>query len=83
LWVGVGSSPDEGRRHVAAAMERFYKIPFERFEKYTPTGDAEQIAAFLRPYVDAGASTLNLTPCGANPEVEYETIAAVRTVLNT
>ena len=33
LWVGVGESQAEGRTHVAAGMERFYKIPFERFEK--------------------------------------------------
>lgn len=83
LWVGVGASQAEGRTHVAAGIERFYKIPFERFEKYTPTGNAEQIAEFLRPYVDAGATTLNLTPCGTDPGVEYETIAAVRTLLTT
>lgn len=83
LWVGVGADRAEGRAHVAAAMERFYKIPFERFEKYTPCGNAEQIAEFLRPYVDAGATTLNLTPCGADPDVEYETIAAIRTLLTT
>jgi len=64
-------------------MERFYKIPFERFEKYTPSGNAEQIAEFLQPYVDAGATTLNLTPCGAGPDIEYETIAEVRAILNS
>ena len=83
LWVGVGATRAEGRAHVAAGMERFYKIPFERFEKYTPTGTAEEIAGFLRPYVEAGATTLNLTPCGADRDVEYETIAAVRALLNT
>ncbi len=83
LWVGVGADRAEGRSHVAAGMERFYKIPFERFEKYTPTGNAEQIAEFLRPYVDAGATTLNLTPCGADREAEFETIAEVRSLLSS
>lgn len=83
LWVGVGADRAEGRQHVAVGMERFYRIPFERFEKYTPTGNAEQIAEFLRPYVDAGATTLNLTPCGADRDVEYETIADVRTLLDS
>ncbi len=81
LWVGVGSDRAEGRAHVSTGMERFYKIPFERFEKYTPTGNAEQIAEFLGPYVDAGATTLNLTPCGADRDVEFETIAEVRSLL--
>lgn len=83
LWVGVGADRADGRAHVAARMEGFYKIPFERFEKYTPVGNAEQIAEFLAPYVDAGATTLNLTPCGADPEVEYDTIATVRALLNS
>lgn len=82
VWVGVGATQAEGRAHVAAGMERFYKIPFERFEKYTPTGNAEQIADFLRPYVESGATTFNLTPCGADRDIEYETIAAVRALLN-
>ena len=83
LWVGVGANRAEGRAHVAAGMERFYKIPFERFEKYTPTGNAEEIAEFLQPYVEAGATTINLSPCGADAAVEYETIAAVRQLLNS
>lgn len=83
LWVGVGADRAEGRAYVAAGMERFYKIPFERFEKYTPTGNAEQIADFLLPYVEAGATTLNLTPCGADRAAEFETISAVRTLLNS
>ena len=82
VWVGVGATRGAGRAHVAAGMEGFYKIPFERFEKYTPTGNAEQIADFLLPYVEAGATTFNLTPCGADRDVEYETIAAVRALLN-
>lgn len=83
VWVGVGADRSEGRAHVAAGMERFYKIPFERFEKYTPVGNAEQIADFLRPYVDAGATTFNLSPCGADRFTEFETIAEVRTLLDS
>ncbi|MEO1055396.1 MAG: LLM class flavin-dependent oxidoreductase [Actinomycetota bacterium] len=82
LWVGVGTSAADARSHVATKMESFYGVPFERFEKYTPMGTAEQIAEFLQPYVDAGATTLNLTPCGAGRESELETIAAVRALLS-
>ena len=81
LWLGVGTSPEEGRPHVAAAMERFYRMSFEPFERYTPCGTAEDIAEFLRPYVDAGASTLNLTPCGPDRDTEVETIAEVKQLL--
>ena len=81
LWLGASSSPAEGRSHVAAAMERFYRMSFEPFERYTPCGTAEDIAEFLQPYVDAGAATLNLTPCGPDRATEIETVAEVKQLL--
>jgi len=83
LWVGVGASPAEGRRHVADGMRDFYKMPFEPFEKYTPVGTAPEIAEFLLPYVQAGARTFNLAPVGSNRRSEIETIAEVRRLLRT
>ena len=82
VWVGVGRDRGDARTHVAAGMEGFYKLAFSAFEKYTPMGSAEQIADFLAPYVEAGATTLNLTPCGADREIEIETIAEVRRLLD-
>ena len=82
LWLGVDASPQEGRAHVAAAMERFYRMSFEPFERYTPCGSAADIAEFLQPYVDAGATTLNLTPCGPDRATEIETVAEVKQLLD-
>ena len=82
LWLGAGASPAEGRGHVAAAMERFYRMTFEPFERYTPCGTAADIAEFLQPYVTAGAATLNLTPCGPDRATEIETVAEVKRLLN-
>ncbi len=81
VWVGVGDDIADARTHVAAGMENFYKLPFGAFEKYTPMGNAEQIAEFLSPCVDAGATTLNLTPCGVDRETEIGTIAEVKRLL--
>ena len=83
LWVGVGADPADGRRHVAEGMERFYKMPFEPFERYTPVGTAEDIAAFLIPYVDAGATTFNLAAVAGDRDGELETIAEVRRLLTS
>ena len=83
LWLGVGASPEEGRSHVAATMERFYRMSFEPFERYTPCGTAADMAGFLQPYVDAGATTLNLTPCGPDRDTEFETVAEVKRLLDT
>jgi alkanesulfonate monooxygenase SsuD/methylene tetrahydromethanopterin reductase-like flavin-dependent oxidoreductase (luciferase family) len=81
LWVGVGADPVEARRHVAEGMERFYRIPFEPFERYTPVGTAEDIAGFLEPYVVAGCRVLNLTPVGPDRETELATLGEVRRLL--
>jgi alkanesulfonate monooxygenase SsuD/methylene tetrahydromethanopterin reductase-like flavin-dependent oxidoreductase (luciferase family) len=81
IWVGVGANHEEARKYVAEGMESFYRIPFESFEKYTPSGTAEDIAGFLAPYVEHGASVLNLTPCGPDRAMEIETIAEVKRLL--
>ncbi len=81
LWLGVGGSPAEGRRYVAETMERFYRMSFEPFERYTPCGAAEDVAEFLQPYVDAGATTLSLTPCGPDRATEIESAAEVKRLL--
>jgi alkanesulfonate monooxygenase SsuD/methylene tetrahydromethanopterin reductase-like flavin-dependent oxidoreductase (luciferase family) len=82
LWVGVGDNPEDGRANVADTMGRFYNMPFEPFERYTPVGNAEQIAEFLAPYVESGAATINLNPCGPDPAQEIETIAEVKRLLS-
>lgn len=81
LWIGVGADTGAATRLVAGKMEAFYHLPFEAFAKYTPAGPPEVVAEFLAPYVASGASTLNLTPCGASPEAEAEAVAAIKELL--
>jgi len=59
-WVGVADTRDEAKALVASAMEDFYHVPFENFERYVPYGTPEQVADALQPYVDAGCSIMNL-----------------------
>jgi alkanesulfonate monooxygenase SsuD/methylene tetrahydromethanopterin reductase-like flavin-dependent oxidoreductase (luciferase family) len=82
VWIGVDVSREAARTHVAGAMERFYATGFERFERYTPFGTAEQVAEALDPYVQAGATTLNLTPCGPDRDAEIEITAQIRQLLD-
>jgi alkanesulfonate monooxygenase SsuD/methylene tetrahydromethanopterin reductase-like flavin-dependent oxidoreductase (luciferase family) len=81
LWVGIGADADEARGHIAGRMADFYQLDFSLFERYTPLGTADQIAEFLAPYVEAGATTLNLAPCGPDRLTEYETLAEVKRLL--
>jgi len=72
-WVGVADTAGEARGLVAREMERFYKIPFESFERYVPVGSPDDVAAALAPYVEAGCTFVNLKVVAAN---EMEAIAA-------
>ena len=81
VWIGVDSARSAARSHVATAMERFYGIGFEQFERYTPHGTAEDVADALGRYVDAGAAVLNLTPCGPDRDTEIEAVATIRRLL--
>ena len=48
-------------------MERFYGLPFEAFEKYTPYGSPAQVAEVLAPYVEVGVREFDLSLCAADP----------------
>ncbi len=81
LWVGLDPDTDVARAHVAKAMEDFYRIPFAAFERSTPFGNAEQVADFLSPYVEAGARYLALSPCSATADAALDQVAEVRRIL--
>src|SRR6476619_1431490 len=54
VWCGISDDRAEARTLLSTAMEGFYQIPFDRFERYSPFGTPADIAEFLAPYVDAG-----------------------------
>jgi len=62
VWCGLADSRQAARACLAPAMEAFYQLPFERFERYCPYGTAEDVAGFLAPYVTAGCTEFNLIP---------------------
>ncbi len=75
VWYGMDDDRDRARQLLARRMEGFYRIPYERFERYSPYGPPEQIAEFLAPYVEAGCSHLNLL--GVQPKQDEVVQAAL------
>jgi alkanesulfonate monooxygenase SsuD/methylene tetrahydromethanopterin reductase-like flavin-dependent oxidoreductase (luciferase family) len=55
-----------------------YRIPYERFEKYSPYGTPEEVADFLAPYVDAGCREFNLMAVAENTETSIDAVAEIR-----
>jgi alkanesulfonate monooxygenase SsuD/methylene tetrahydromethanopterin reductase-like flavin-dependent oxidoreductase (luciferase family) len=81
LWVGFDDDRGRAREHVRAAMEGFYKIPFDVFERYTPYGTPADVAEFFVPFLDAGLRHIDLTPCAASDEAAIAGAAEVKRLL--
>ena len=82
FWCGLAESRESARSCLAPAMEAFYGIPFERFERYCPYGTPDDVAEFLGPYVEAGCGEFNLIPQTPNPDQAIDAVAAVRKLLS-
>lgn len=82
VWVGVDEDRGRARARLAKGMESFYRTPYERFERYSPYGSAEQIADFLVPYAEAGCRFFNIMPIAASPEAGIDAVAEIRERLN-
>lgn len=81
VWCGLADSREAARACLAPAMEAFYQLPFERFERYCPYGTADDVAGFLAPYVAAGCTEFNLIPQSPGPHQAVAGVAAVRNLL--
>jgi alkanesulfonate monooxygenase SsuD/methylene tetrahydromethanopterin reductase-like flavin-dependent oxidoreductase (luciferase family) len=81
IWCGFGSTREVAREHVATQMQSFYQSPFEPFERYSPYGTPEDVAAFLQPYVEAGCSTFNVIACASDDETTIAAVGELRRLL--
>ncbi|MEP6870517.1 MAG: TIGR03619 family F420-dependent LLM class oxidoreductase [Anaerolineaceae bacterium] len=81
FWMSIGTTRDEARAQVSKGMEATYRLPFERFERYTPFGTAREVAETIMPFVEAGARHINLLPVQSSPEQLVDSAASVRDAL--
>jgi len=78
VWCGFGPTRAAARAPLAAAMQSFYQMPFEPFERYSPYGTPQDVAEFLHPYVEAGCSAFNLIPCASDHETAVAAVGELR-----
>jgi alkanesulfonate monooxygenase SsuD/methylene tetrahydromethanopterin reductase-like flavin-dependent oxidoreductase (luciferase family) len=81
FWCGFGSDRAQARARVAAVMESFYRVPFDRFECYVPQGTPAEVAEQVAPYIEAGCGTLNFVPFAGSDEEGIDAVAEVRQIL--
>jgi alkanesulfonate monooxygenase SsuD/methylene tetrahydromethanopterin reductase-like flavin-dependent oxidoreductase (luciferase family) len=83
VWCGFDRTREAAREQVAEQMQRFYQMPFEPFERYSPYGTPQDVAGFLSPYVDAGCTAFNVIPCASDHESAIAAVGQVRALLNS
>src|SRR6202050_3686535 len=81
VWCGLADSRQAARACLAPAMQAFYQLPFERFERYCPYATADDVAEFLTPYLDAGCTEFNLIPQSPDHGQAVAGTAAVKRLL--
>jgi len=78
IWVGVDDDRARARERLAARMQSMYRIPFERFEKYSPSGAPAEIAEFIAPYVEAGCTSFNVMCVAPSSERAVDAVAELK-----
>ena len=81
VWCGLADTKEAARACLAPAMEAFYQLPFERFERYCPYGTPDDIAEFLAPYAAAGCREFNLIPQAPDHDYAIAGTAVVKRAL--
>lgn len=78
LWVGIDEDRERARGRLAKAMEDFYHIPYERFERYSPYGSVEEVTEFLARYHAAGCELFNIMAVAENDAASIDAVAEIR-----
>jgi len=78
VWVGIDDDRARARARLAKGMEDFYRIPFVKFEKYSPYGSATEVAEFLSAYREAGCELFNIMPVAASEAAGIAAVAEIR-----
>ena len=81
VWCGFATTREAARELLATQMQHFYQLPFEPFERYSPSGTPEDVAEFLQPYIEAGCSTFNVIPCAGDDASAIAAVAELRALL--
>ena len=78
VWVGIDDNAERARARLGRAMQDFYRIPFERFERYSPFGSAAAVADFIAAYRDEGCEFFNIMPVAESATAGIEAVAEIR-----
>jgi alkanesulfonate monooxygenase SsuD/methylene tetrahydromethanopterin reductase-like flavin-dependent oxidoreductase (luciferase family) len=83
FWCGFGADGADAGQWVAPVMEGLYRLPFSTFERHVPCGTPAEVADFVRPYIEAGCSSLNFIAYASSVQAGIDAVAEVRQILES
>jgi len=81
IWCGFGEDRKRAGPALSDAMQSVYQTGPEVFDRWSPAGTPEDIAEFVAPYLEAGATTVSLIARGQDFAQTIESVAEVRRLL--
>lgn len=81
VWCGFDDATEPARARLGQTMEDLYQLPPEKLGHLSAAGTPEQVAEFLAPYVEGGATNLSIIPVAASPAESVAAVGEVRRLL--
>jgi alkanesulfonate monooxygenase SsuD/methylene tetrahydromethanopterin reductase-like flavin-dependent oxidoreductase (luciferase family) len=78
IWCGVDDDRARAGRRLGEAMSSVYRLPADVFRRWCPAGTPDDIAEFIHPYLEAGATDVSLIARGQDVARTIESVAEVR-----
>jgi alkanesulfonate monooxygenase SsuD/methylene tetrahydromethanopterin reductase-like flavin-dependent oxidoreductase (luciferase family) len=81
LWLAVDDDKAAARARLGRRMEAIYRVPFEKFARYSPHGSLAEVADQLSQLADAGCRVFNCACIGDSAEQAIDDLVALREAL--
>lgn len=81
VWCGLDEDATTARERLGHEMEALYQLPPEKFGHLTAAGTPEQVAEYLAPYVEGGATTVSIVPVAGDAAEGVAMAGEVRSLL--
>jgi alkanesulfonate monooxygenase SsuD/methylene tetrahydromethanopterin reductase-like flavin-dependent oxidoreductase (luciferase family) len=83
VWCGLDEDRARARERLGHDMEALYHLPPDRFGHLSAAGTPEDVAEFLAPFVEGGATTVSIIPVAGDPDEGVAMAGRVRELLRT
>lgn len=81
IWCGFGHDRVSASGRLAESMRSIYHLDPDLFSRWCPAGPPQDVAEFIVPYIEAGASSISVIGRGESTEHVIESVCEVGRLL--